>query len=259
MSCKLATLDEAVHLRWPALCNRSNNRPLPCYRAAAWTAQRRADQRRRRTELRCTAAIAQAEGWLQGLAELFGSSGDDPGHWNFSPEWWGSQGGGWGRDAGTPVFEADSSLGNGRISVTAHPTSISSRTTGPPEEFWEEWRVLRFNSVTRQSVARVTVRRAAAGSDCVRRQLVQAHPDCLAQEYQKTTAAVAAALLRLQRLLPPAAGGGRLRALCLGVGGGSLPHFLAHHFECMGGPLGAHGCAARNAIVQGTVASRPAA
>ena len=28
----------------------------------------------------------QAEGPLRSLAELFGDTGDDPGHWNFSPE-----------------------------------------------------------------------------------------------------------------------------------------------------------------------------
>jgi hypothetical protein len=172
---------------------------------------------------------------LQGLAELFGSTGNDPGHWNFSPEWWGNQDGGWGRDAGTCVFEADSSCGNGRITVTAHATSAPSRDAGALGGAWEEWRVLRFNAVTRQSVARVMVQRAAAGSDGVRRQLVQAYPNCLAQEYLKTTAAVAAALLHLQRLYPPAPSSSRLRALCIGVGGGSLPLFLAHHFACLGG------------------------
>ena len=102
--------------------------------------------------------------------------------------------------------------------------------------------MLRFNDVTRQTVVRVTLTpeggSSGGGSPAVQ---VAAQPDCLAQEYLKTGASVAAALLGLQRLVP--AGGGpdaqqqqqrRLRALCIGVGGGSLPLFLAHHFPGMG-------------------------
>ena len=45
------------------------------------------------------------------------------GDWQFSPEWWGTQGGGWGRGAGDTVFESQSAMGNGFISVTSHPAS----------------------------------------------------------------------------------------------------------------------------------------
>lgn len=45
--------------------------------------------------------------WLQ-LRELLGYTGSDPGHWNFSPEWWGSQDGGWGHNQGITVFNKQS-------------------------------------------------------------------------------------------------------------------------------------------------------
>jgi hypothetical protein len=174
----------------------------------------------------------QAEGPLQELAELFGATGGDPGHWNLSPEWWGNQGGGWGKDAGVTVYESHSELGNGRITVTAHSATPQS-SPGADESAWEEWRVLRFNSVTRQSVARVRVQPTAA-----RGSTVIVLPDCLAQDYLKSTAAVTAALLGLLSLHPCAAAASGaamcLRVLCIGVGGGSLPLFLAHHFPGAG-------------------------
>eukprot|EP00887_Chlorella_sp_A99_P005280 scaffold1.g5280.t1 len=242
-------------------------------------------------------AAAQAETPLLGLAELLGYTGEDPGHWNYSPEWHGTQGGSWGRDEGATVFAAQSAAGNGRVTVTAHPASRAGADTRRPGEparadgthggrTWEEWRVLRFNDVTRQTVARVTVtaRPAADASGAGasspgggspggggsagggpgsagasgRQQALQleAQPDCLAQEYLKTMASVAAALIGLQGLLPPQSGGAggsrggggggggsggaarpapqrALRTLCIGVGGGSLPLFLAHHFPFM--------------------------
>lgn len=40
----------------------------------------------------------------------------DVGHWDLSPEWFGTQAGGWGRDAGEVVFRRQSALGNGEVS-----------------------------------------------------------------------------------------------------------------------------------------------
>ena len=132
--------------------------------------------------------------------------------------------------------------------------------------------MLRFNDVTRQTVMRCTVTPGGGGSGSgsssgsgsgSKALQIAAQPDCLAQEYLKTTASVAAALLGLQRLLPvqgqragersqgaaqkqqqqqqqqpsPPQGEQRLRVLCIGVGGGSLPLFLAHHFPRMGALL----------------------
>ncbi|KAL4420428.1 hypothetical protein ABPG75_010084 [Micractinium tetrahymenae] len=225
-------------------------------------------------------ASLKVEGPLLGLAEALGYTGDDPGHWNFSPEWYGTQGGGWGRDAGLVVFSQDSCCGNGRVTVTAHPAVGQPSSSSPHRGISaggdsgsggntrEEWRVLRFNDVTRQTVMRVTVVAApgpgssdksssSSGSGSASTQpqekqqqfqpTVTAQPDCLVQEYLKTTAAVVAALLGLQRLVPASGSGSSskdsqegadgqqrmLRVLCIGVGGGSLPLFLAHHFPAM--------------------------
>lgn len=40
---------------------------------------------------------------------------NDPGHWKYSPEWWGTQAGGWGHDSGTTVFAQSSHCGNGEV------------------------------------------------------------------------------------------------------------------------------------------------
>lgn len=39
----------------------------------------------------------------------------DPGHWEYSPEWWGTHAGGWGRDAGRTLFAQHSHYGNGEV------------------------------------------------------------------------------------------------------------------------------------------------
>ena len=39
----------------------------------------------------------------------------DVGHWDLSPEWFGTQAGGWGRGAGEAVFQQQSELGNGEV------------------------------------------------------------------------------------------------------------------------------------------------
>ncbi len=44
------------------------------------------------------------------------SNDTDAAHWNHSPEWWGTQDGGWGRNAGTTVFRQQSQHGNGEVS-----------------------------------------------------------------------------------------------------------------------------------------------
>ncbi len=43
------------------------------------------------------------------------SEENDPGHWKYSPEWWGTQAGGWGHDSGTTVFAQGSHCGNGEV------------------------------------------------------------------------------------------------------------------------------------------------
>ena len=110
----------------------------------------------------------------------------DPGAWEYSPEWMGSQGGSWGRDTGTTVFSELSHCGNGLVTVTSHAAShqepasaeLFQRSAGGG--MLQEWRVLRFNEVTRQSVARVW--QPADGGSAV------AQAECLGMEYLKTMA-----------------------------------------------------------------------
>lgn len=127
------------------------------------------------------------------------------GDWNLSPEWFGTQGGGWGRNEGQVIFEEVSY--SGRVTVTAHP---ASPLRGEGEA---EWRVLRFNDTTRQSVARIVDGKVDAR--------------CLATEYLKTVAAVFAAVIGSRPLAPPI---GSMPALCIGVGGGSMVMFLNTYF-----------------------------
>ena len=141
---------------------------------------------------------------LERMATLFGIGVAYQGDWNLSPEWYGTQGGGWGRTEGQVIFEEVSS--SGRVTVTAHPASLL------PGEGEAEWRVLRFNDATRQSVARIVDGEVDAG--------------CLATEYLKTVAAVFAAVVGARGGEVPVAG----TALAIGVGGGSMVLFLNQYF-----------------------------
>ena len=42
----------------------------------------------------------------------------DVGHWDLSPEWFGTQADGWGRSAGEVVFQQQSACGNGEVGAT---------------------------------------------------------------------------------------------------------------------------------------------
>ena len=193
--------------------------------------------------------------WQQ-IREVLGHTNDDPGHWNYSPEWWGTQDGGWGRSEGQVVFSQHSAY-NGLVEVTAHPASVggfSSQMQGDREE----WRVLRFNKTTRQSVARVSVSSSSSsffsGPGSVEQQqqaaveeqqqqqrnwlqddeIAQVQPDCLAPDYLKSMVSVIAGLVGLQGWFPRAQSTSHyLRVLCIGLGGGSLPLFLHHHYPGM--------------------------
>ncbi|BBN10926.1 hypothetical protein MPTK1_5g07620 [Marchantia polymorpha subsp. ruderalis] len=173
---------------------------------------------------------------------------DDPGDWKYSPEWWGTQGGGWGRNDGDIVFEMPTFLGNGVVSVTAHPASQPTASNEHPflnqgtsggsngtavfdsslKILGYEWRVLRFNSITRQSVAKVMA--VGTGEDAQKVVFLQ-QPNCIAFEYVKSLisaglAAVSFAGLDVELV---ATGLQKMRILCIGLGGGTLPLFLAHY------------------------------
>ena len=143
-----------------------------------------------------------------------------------------------------------------QVTVTSHAASPAqpSLPVGAASGAPESWRVLRFGDCTRQSVSRVGMRYAASGDGGGggggggrQGPRLAASPDCLAQQDLKTAAALVAALLGLHHLLPctaRAAGAAHtgpllaaapaLRVLVLGLGGGGLPLFLAHHFPQAG-------------------------
>ncbi|GJP50320.1 hypothetical protein CLOM_g9451 [Closterium sp. NIES-68] len=182
----------------------------------------------------------------------------DPGRWDLSPEWWGTQAGGWGRGPGDEVFLQRSDWGNGTVTVTSHPASDEGAEEwgegGGVRTLRHEWRVLRFNDATRQSVARVSTvavdvtvdgergvttgrggEGGAAGKwggEGERRRVVlqRQQPNCLAFEYLKSMAAAALTSCHLHQphLLASSEAPPRLHVLCLGLGGGSLPLFLAN-------------------------------
>ncbi|KAG6547958.1 hypothetical protein Mapa_010779 [Marchantia paleacea] len=174
---------------------------------------------------------------------------DDPGDWKYSPEWWGTQGGGWGRNDGDIVFEMPTSMGNGVVSVTAHPASQPTTSNGQVlsanqgtsggsngnavfdssfEILGYEWRVLRFNTITRQSVAKVMA--VGTGGDAEKVVFLQ-QPNCIAFEYVKSLISVGLAAVSFAgldvRLV--ATGLHKMRILCIGLGGGTLPLFLVHN------------------------------
>jgi hypothetical protein len=147
------------------------------------------------------------------------------------------------------VYEAASTVGNGRVSVTAHASSVHPL----PGCDRTEWRVLRFGEATRQSVALVDVRAQQGGSGA---STAAGRPGALAFEYVKSVVACAAAVLGSlpasvldaaaspAAALGPAAGDrgpsqsppppptppGPISILCIGVGGGSIPVALASAF-----------------------------
>ncbi len=142
------------------------------------------------------------------LRAIAAAEKNDPGHWRYSPEWWGTQAEGWGHDSGTTVFAQNSHCGNGevrlcqsfesiklltrcssqdamQVTVTAH---IASPLSGLDTAEQQQWRVLRFND-TRQSVSRVALQQNS--------HILHAAADCLAFEYLKTMASAGWAFLML--------------------------------------------------------------
>jgi hypothetical protein len=86
--------------------------------------------------------------WRRGMrSEAWLGRHDEEGDWQFSPEWWGTQGGSWGRNAGDTVFESQSVFGNGVISVTSHPASTPVRSEDIPfyDDFVKICRYLKFS------------------------------------------------------------------------------------------------------------------
>lgn len=149
--------------------------------------------------------------------------GSDPCGWERAPEWWGTQGGGWGRQEGEVVFEEVSRVGNGIVQVTSHHCEEESGEDGEINGTKKlEWRVLRFNETTRQSVAKVAV----IWDPTQKRTVETCQVQCLAFEYLKTMGALAITIMSAREKKE-----GWIKALFVGLGGGSLPLYLQHKWS----------------------------
>lgn len=173
---------------------------------------------------------------------------EDEADWIYSGEWWGSQDGGFGRDEGQTVFRKQSFKGNGLVSVTAHPASIPTIEDWPGIEkqlqqkykrllgglgacgrvriLGFQWRVLRFNSMTRESVAKVMSVYIDTDPSCL---FLMQQPHCLAFPYVKSMVSIGLTALASTNfdLKSAVSGKQKMRILCIGNGGGTIPLFLA--------------------------------
>ncbi|CAL1384339.1 unnamed protein product [Linum trigynum] len=171
---------------------------------------------------------------------------EDEGDWFYSSEWWGTD------SDGQTVLRTDSDHGNGVVSVLAYPSSRPAHTEWPKTERWlqeryaalhpshqkkgclkilgYQWRTLHFNETTRQSTAKVMA--AYHGSKPGSLFLMQ-QPHCLAVPYLKSMAATGLNALACcdYDLAGVAVGKKKMRVLCIGHGGGSLPLFLASKLQ----------------------------
>ncbi|KAM6544848.1 hypothetical protein CsatB_025584 [Cannabis sativa] len=170
---------------------------------------------------------------------------EDEGDWFYSSEWWGTDS----TDGdGHTVFRSTSDKGNGIVSVAAYSSSKPSEVYWPTIENWlqkryleanpdvkhkekfnilgYQWRVLRFNGVTRQSTVKVLAanRDSEPGSVFLMQQ-----PHCLAVPYLKSMVSVGLATIASCNydIKSAVEGKKQMRVLCIGHGGGSLPLFIA--------------------------------
>ncbi|KAL1330312.1 hypothetical protein AAHE18_12G101600 [Arachis hypogaea] len=185
--------------------------------------------------------------WFRRLSAAARRYADDEGDWLYSSEWWGTD-----YDCGHSVLQSNSGKGNGVVSVVAHPSSKPSRMHWPSVERWlqqrweqvhvgygdggnlrvlgYEWRVLRFNHVTRQSTAKVM---AVYNEDKPESVYLIQQPHCLAVPYLKSM--VSSGLTTLAscnyEINSALQGKKNMHILCIGHGGGSLPLFLASKIQ----------------------------
>nr|DAD20048.1 TPA_asm: hypothetical protein HUJ06_021511 [Nelumbo nucifera] len=166
---------------------------------------------------------------------------EDEGDWFYSSEWWGTD------SDGHAILRSTSDKGNGVVSVVAYPSSRPGAVHWPSMEKWlqkryammhpdehneqfrilgYQWRVLRFNDITRQSTVKLmaTYRNSDPGTVYFMQQA-----NCLAVPYLKSMISVGlATLLSCHYDITSAVQGKKnMNILCIGHGGGSLPLFLA--------------------------------
>lgn len=182
-------------------------------------------------------------GRLQRFSTAVRRRSEDEGDWLYASEWWGSS-----NDDGKTILRSTSAKGNGVVSVIAHPSSRPNRMHWSKMERWlqqrceevhpgfgnegnlrvlgYQWRVLRFNDVTRQSTAKVMLTYRENKPEVV---YLMQQPHCLAVPYVKSM--VSAGLSALSScnfdITSTLQGKENMHILCIGQGGGSLPLFLA--------------------------------
>ncbi|CAM8932908.1 unnamed protein product [Rhodiola kirilowii] len=168
---------------------------------------------------------------------------EDEGDWRFAKEWWGGQ------SEGHTVFRSRSSQGNGIVSVVSHPSSTPVAREWPRTEKWlqeryaavngvkeqfkilgYEWRSLKFNDDTRQSTVKVM---SACSESYPDYPFLMQLPHCLATPYLKSMVSTGLATISCSNfdLASAVHGDTRMRILCIGHGGGSLPLFLANKIK----------------------------
>ncbi|WOG83211.1 hypothetical protein DCAR_0102385 [Daucus carota subsp. sativus] len=174
------------------------------------------------------------------------TSTDDEGSWNYSSEWWDDD------FKGQAVFQSFSDKGNGLVSVLSYPSSTPNRAYWPEKEKWlqeryaeihpgsqqdekfmilgYQWRVLRFNTETRQSTVKIMAacRESDAGSVYLMQQA-----RCLAVPYVKSMLSSGLASIKScdYDLKSAILGKKTMNILCIGHGGGTLPLFLADKIQ----------------------------
>ncbi|XP_021721574.1 uncharacterized protein LOC110689155 [Chenopodium quinoa] len=182
------------------------------------------------------------------LSTSLKSKFEDEGSWSYSTQWWGSDS----DHHSHSVFRATSSHGNGVVSVLAYPSSLPAANRWPKTEEWlrkryaevcsdakhdecfkvlgYQWRVLRFNDVTRQSAVKVMAAIKMSDSSSV---YYMQQPHVLAVPYTKSMVAAGFTALSSTKydLVNAVNGKKQMRVLCVGHGGGSLPLFIASKIQ----------------------------
>ncbi|PON94848.1 S-adenosyl-L-methionine-dependent methyltransferase [Trema orientale] len=190
-----------------------------------------------------------SSGWnLRQLSTAVRRRIEDEGDWFYSSEWWGTESDG----DGHTVLRSTSDKGNGVVSVIAYPSSRPSEVYWPTMEKWlqkryaetnpgderkgrfnilgYQWRVLRFNGVTRQSTVKVLAAYTDSEPGSV---FLMQQPHCLAVPYLKSMASIGLATMASCNydLKSAVDGKKKMEVLCIGHGGGSLPLFLASKIQ----------------------------
>ncbi|KNA07419.1 hypothetical protein SOVF_171610 isoform B [Spinacia oleracea] len=185
---------------------------------------------------------------LRRLSTSTGSKFEDEGSWSYSSQWWGSDS----DHHSHSIFRATSLHGNGVISVLAYPSSTPAANRWLKTEEWlrkryaevcsdakhdecfkvlgYQWRVLRFNDVTRQSAVKIMAASKVSDPSSV---YYMQQPHVLAVPYTKSMIAAGFTALSSTNydLVNAITGKKTMRVLCVGHGGGSLPLFIASKIQ----------------------------